>query len=56
VAQMSLAEHHDMIKAFAPNRTAPLFSMSILPFDDRFPQEFDIDHGGAAQNADKRRQ
>ena len=28
---MSLAEHHDMIQALAPDRTDQPFSMSILP-------------------------
>jgi hypothetical protein len=35
VAQMSLAEHHDMIKTFAPDRTDQPFSMSILPWRSR---------------------
>ena len=32
VAQMWLAEHHDMIKTFAPDRTDQPFSMSVLPW------------------------
>jgi len=35
VAQTSLAEHHDMIKTFAPDRTDQPFSMSILPWRSR---------------------
>ena len=32
---MSLAEHHDMIKTFAPDRTDQPFSMSVLPWRSR---------------------
>ena len=32
---MSLAEHHDMIKTFAPDRTDQPFNMSILPWRSR---------------------
>ena len=35
VTQMPLAEHHDMIKTFAPDRTDQPFSMSILPWRSR---------------------
>ena len=35
VAQMSLAEHHDMIKTFPPDRTDQPFSMPILPWRSR---------------------
>ena len=52
VAQTSLAEHHDMIKTFAPDRTDQPFSMSILPWRSRRRWLVTYAHGANASGKD----
>jgi hypothetical protein len=52
MAQVSLAEHHDMIKTFAPDRTDQPFSMSILPWRSRRRWPIMCAHGANASGKD----
>jgi hypothetical protein len=45
---MSLAEHDDMIKTFAPDRTDQPFSLSILPWRSRRRWSVTYAHGANA--------
>jgi hypothetical protein len=49
---MSLAEHHDMIKTVAPDRTDQPFSMSILPWRSRRRWPVTNAHGANASGDD----
>jgi hypothetical protein len=50
---MSLAEHDDMIKTFAPDRTDQPFSMSILPWRSR--RRWPVTYAPRANASGKRR-
>jgi hypothetical protein len=49
---MSLAEHDDMIKTFAPDRTDQPFSMSVLPWRSRRRWSVAYAHGANASGKD----